>query len=83
MFSLAVGFATRRRRWPATLEGVATSSSRKNRPRRFPSYEEAQKDGAIALVESPDLASNDQPTLGDCPTEANIPLEGGGGGGGF
>ena len=31
---------------------------------------------SIALVESPDLASNDQSALGDCSTEANIPLEG-------
>ena len=28
------------------------------------------------MVESPDLASNDHPALRDCPTEANIPLEG-------
>ena len=27
-------------------------------------------------MESLDLASNDQPTLGDCLAEANIPLEG-------
>ena len=75
MFSLAARFATGRRRWPTALEGVATSSSGEKRPRRYPSDEEAQKDGAIALVESPDLASNDQPTLGDFPTKANIPLE--------
>ena len=59
MFSLAARFATRRRRRPATLEGVATSSSKEKQPRRFPSNEEAQKGGAIVLVESSDLASND------------------------
>ena len=36
----------------------------------------AQKDWVVVLVESPDLASDDQPTLGDYPAEANIPLEG-------
>ena len=41
MFSLAVGFSTRRRRRPATLEGVATSSSGEKRPRRSPSDEKA------------------------------------------
>ena len=75
MFSLAAGFSTRRRKQPTTLEGVATSSSGEKRPRRSPLDEEAQKDGAIVLVESLDLASNDQPALGDCPVEANIPLE--------
>ena len=38
MFSLAVGFSRRWRRWPAALEGVATSSSG---PRLSPSDEEA------------------------------------------
>ena len=59
MFSLVVGFAKWRRRWPATLEGVATSSFGEKRPKWSPSNEEAPKDGAIALVESSDLASND------------------------
>ena len=76
MFSLAVRFATRRHRWPTTLEGVATSSSREKRLRRSPLDEEAQKEGPIALVESPNLASNKQLALGDCLVEANIPLEG-------
>ena len=76
MFSLATRFSTQRRRRPATLEGVATSSFRKKRPRRSPSDEEAQKVWAIVLVESPDLASNDQPTLEVCLNEANMPLEG-------
>ena len=76
MFSLAVRFATRRRRRPTTLEGVATSSSREKRPRWSPLDEEAQKDMPIALVESLDLASNKQLALGDCLVEANIPLEG-------
>ena len=40
MFSLATRFATRRRRRPATLEGVATSSSREKRPRRSSSDED-------------------------------------------
>ena len=76
MFSLVVGFTTRRLRRPATLEGVPISSSREKRPRLSPSNEEAQKDRVIALVESPNLASNDQLALGDCPAEVNIPLEG-------
>ena len=34
---------------------------------------EAQKEWAIVLVEFLDQASDDQPTLGDCLVEANIP----------
>ena len=41
MFSLAVGFSRWWRRWPATLDSVATSSSGEKRPRLSPSYEEA------------------------------------------
>ena len=48
MFSLTIEFATWRHRRPATLVGVATSSSREKRPRRSTSDEEARKDGAIA-----------------------------------
>ena len=59
-----------------TLEGADTSSSGEKRPRRSPSYEEAQQDQVIVLVGSPDLASNDQTTLGVSLNEANIPLEG-------
>ena len=59
MFSLAAGFAASRCRWFATLEGVATSSSRGKRLRWSPSNKEAQKDWAIVSVESSDLASND------------------------
>ena len=72
------GFAARRRKRSMTLKGMNASSSSEKRPRRSPSYEEAQKEGAIVLVESSDLASNDQPALGVCLDEANIPLEGGG-----
>ena len=39
------------------------------------SDEEAQQDGAIVLVGSSDLASNDKLALGVCLNEANIPLE--------
>ena len=66
MFSLAAGFTERMRKRYASLEGKATSSFREKRPRRSPSNEEAQKDWAIVLVESPDLASNDQPAMGVC-----------------
>ena len=76
MFSLATGFAARRCKWSVTLEGADTSSSEEKRPRQSPSDEEAQQDGAIVLARSPDLASNDQLTLGVCLNEANIPLEG-------
>ena len=41
MFSLAVGFTTRMRKRPATLEGEATSSSGGKRPRLSPSDEGA------------------------------------------
>ena len=47
------------RRWPVNLEGVATSSYGKKRPRQSPSDKEAQKDRTIILVESLDLASTD------------------------
>ena len=76
MFSLAVEFAARKRKRSVTFEGADTSSSGEKRPRRSPSYEETQQDGAIVLVGSSDLASNDQPALGVCLNEANIPLEG-------
>ena len=59
-----------------THEGADASSYGEKRPRRSPLDEEAQQDGAIVLVGSSDLASNDQPTLGVCLNEANIPLEG-------
>ena len=59
-----------------TLEGADTFSSREKRPRQSPLYEEAQQDRAIVLVGSSDLASNDQPTLGVCLNEENIPFEG-------
>ena len=39
------------------------------------SDERPQKDWAIVLVESPNQASDDHPTLGDCPAEANPPSE--------
>ena len=35
MFCIAAGFATQRRRRPATLADVATSSSREKRPRQL------------------------------------------------
>ena len=59
MFNLAVGFTMRRRKQIVTLEGANTSSSGEKRPRQSPSYEEAQKDEAIVLVETLNLASND------------------------
>ena len=59
-----------------TLEGANTSSFGEKRPRQSPSDEEAQQDKAIILVGSPDLASNDQSTLGVYLNEANIPLKG-------
>ena len=76
MFSLATRFAARRRKRYMTLKDVNASSFGEKRPRRSLSYEEVQKEGAIVLVESPDLASNDQLALGVCLDEANIPLEG-------
>ena len=42
MFSLAIGFATRKRKRSVTLEGVDTSNFGEKRPRRSPSNEEAQ-----------------------------------------
>ena len=60
-FSLTVGFVARMRKQSTTLEGEATSSSGEKQPRQSPSYEGAQKDWAIVSVESPYLASNDQP----------------------
>ena len=54
MFSLAVGFVARMRKRSTTLEGEATSSSKEKRPRWSPSYEGAQKNWAIVLVESLD-----------------------------
>ena len=59
MFSLAVGFAAQMRKWFATQEGEATSSSRKKCPRRSPLDQGAQKEWAIVSVESPDLAPDD------------------------
>ena len=59
MFSLTVGFAALRRKRSVTLEGADTSSSGEKRPRRSPSDEEAQQDGAIVLLGSSDMASND------------------------
>ena len=76
MFSPAVEFAARKRKRSVTFEGADTPSSGEKRPRRSPSYEETQQDGAIVLVGSSDLASNDQPTLRVYLNEANIPLEG-------
>ena len=76
MFSLATGFATRKHKQSMTLQGADTSSCREMRPRRSPSNEEAQQDGAITLVGSLDLSSNDQLALGVCLNEENIPLEG-------
>ena len=58
-----------------TLEGVATCSSGGKRHRWSPSDDEAQKDWAIVSVESPNLASNDQPTFGVCLDKANTPME--------
>ena len=43
MFSFATRSATRMRKWPVALEGEATSSSRKKRPRRSPLEEGAQE----------------------------------------
>ena len=74
-FSLTVGFVARMRKQSTTLEGEATSSSGEKRPRQSPSYEGAQKDWAIVSVESPYLASNDQPALGVYLNKANTPLE--------
>ena len=76
MFSLAVGFATRKRRWPSIIKGVVTSSFGEKRPRRSPSHEEAQKDGATVLVESPYLASNDQLALRFASTRLICPWRG-------
>ena len=76
MFSLAAGFVVRKRKRSMTLEGADASSSGEKRPRWSPAYEEAQQDGAIVLVGSLDLASNDQPYLGVYLNEVNIPLEG-------
>ena len=74
MFSLATRFAAWMCKRSTTLEGEAFSSFGEKRPRRSPSDEGAQKDWAIVSVESPDLASNDQPTLRVCLNEANTPL---------
>ena len=59
--SLAARFSTWVRKWSATLESEATSSSGEKRPRWSPSGEGAQKDWAMVLVEPPDQSSNDQP----------------------
>ena len=53
MFSIATGIAARIRKRSAPLEGETTSSSGEKRPRQSPSHDEAQKDWAIVLVESP------------------------------
>ena len=76
MFSLVVGFAALRRKRSVSLDGVGTSSSGEKQPKPSPLGAEAQKDWAVVLVESPCLASDDQSTLGDCSTKANIPLAG-------
>ena len=75
MFSFPAGFVARKRKRSMTLEGEDTFSSGEKRLRRSPSDEEAQQDGAIVLMGSPDLASNDQLALGVCLNEENIPLE--------
>ena len=59
----------------ATIEGEDTSSSKEKQPRWSPLDEGYLKDWAVILVESLNQASDDQPTLGDCPTEADTPLE--------
>ena len=75
MFSFATGLATRMRKWLMALEGEATSSFEKKLPRRSPSEEGAQEGCAIISVESPDLASHDQPTLGVYLNETDAPLD--------
>ena len=50
-----------KRKRSVTLEGVDTSISGEKRPRRASLGAEAQKDWAVVLVESLDLASDDQP----------------------
>ena len=59
------------------LEGEATFSFGEKRPRRSPLDEGAQEDCALILVESLDLASHDQSTLGVCLNETDAPLEDG------
>ena len=59
MFSIATRFAARMRKRSTPLEGETTSSSEEKRPRQSPSDDEAQKDWAIVLVESPYQTSND------------------------
>ena len=76
MLSLTAGFAARKHKRSMTLEGADTSSSGEKQLRWSPSYEEAQQEGDIVLVGSPDLASNDQSALGVCLNKENMPLEG-------
>ena len=56
-------------------EGKANSSSGKKRQRRSSLDEEAQKDWAIILVDSPDRTPNDQQALEGAPNEAGATLE--------
>ena len=77
MFSLAIGFGTQMCKRLVTLEDEAISSFGEKRPGRSPSNDEAQKNWAIVLVESPNLASSDQPALGIFLNEANTYRGGG------
>ena len=54
MYNLVIGFIARMRKRAAGSEGEATSNPGGKRPRRSSPDEEAQKDWAIILVDSPD-----------------------------
>ena len=75
MSMLTAGFAVRMQKWVAESEDESTPISDGKSLRRFSPIEEAQKDWAIILVNSPDRATNDQPVLEGTPSGVGVPLE--------
>ena len=70
MSSLVVRFTARTRK-----QAAGSPIFDGKRPKRSSPVEEAQKDWAIILVDSPNRASNDQPVLESAPNEVGAPLE--------
>ena len=75
MYILVVGFIARMRKRAAGSKGEAASNPGGKRPRRSSPDEEAQKDWAIILVDSPVKSPSDQPTLEGAPNEAGATLK--------
>ena len=75
MSRLTAWFFTLMRKRPEGSEGESTPIYDRKHPKRSSPGEEAQKDWALILVDSPDPAFNDQPVLEEAPSEADAPLE--------